>query len=438
MTYLKDSIRTTLVQFFLLAGGMAGGIINARWLGSGGVGVYVLLGLIPTMSFRFGNLGFGSAFSYFLAKQQIRVDWALATLWRLSLGLSSLCCLTLFAISGSRLLPWYDLPVPLILGGLALVPLAFLQNFAQRILAGRLKILNVNTSDLIGNILYLASLAILVISLDAGIPGALGALLISRIAVVSYLLRCIYQEREHPPEPELEPRSSMGLANMWQYGRWNYLIMLNRFLLDWFPVIVLKTVGSNETVGLYSVARTIADKMQTVPNSFSSIIFPYTSGASEDEARQRTNAVTRCFVLIMCAAAIALIVLSEFLITTLYGPAFRESAQVILYLLPTIVFFPLYKFQNTHLAASGHSRIASAPSLLSLPVLVALSVTLIPTRGLTGIAISLSATYTFLTLANLLLYRKYTASRVGEMLLLNHSDLQQIYRLLAKLRARLC
>ncbi|MHC4772879.1 MAG: hypothetical protein ACYS8S_04745, partial [Planctomycetota bacterium] len=48
-----------------------GGVINARWLGPEGVGVYVLLGLIPTITFRFGNLGFGSAFSFFLAKGQI-------------------------------------------------------------------------------------------------------------------------------------------------------------------------------------------------------------------------------------------------------------------------------------------------------------------------------------------------------------------------------
>ena len=68
MSFARDSLRTFIVRFSLIFVNMIGGIINARWLGPEGIGILALFFLIQSFAFRFGNLGFGSGFAFFIAK----------------------------------------------------------------------------------------------------------------------------------------------------------------------------------------------------------------------------------------------------------------------------------------------------------------------------------------------------------------------------------
>lgn len=70
MSFAKFTIQTSMVRVLSIIIGLVAGIINARWLGVEGVGILVLLSLIPNFSFYYGNLGFGSSMAYFLAKKK--------------------------------------------------------------------------------------------------------------------------------------------------------------------------------------------------------------------------------------------------------------------------------------------------------------------------------------------------------------------------------
>ncbi|VAW74831.1 Permease of the drug/metabolite transporter (DMT) superfamily [hydrothermal vent metagenome] len=426
MAYVKDSIRSFLVQIVVLSAGLAGGIINARWLGPEGVGIYVLLGLIPALCFRFGNLGFGSGFSFFLAKKKLALASATRIMLALSLGLALIFGALLTLIWSEPFLPWHDVPVALLYTALALVPLAFMQNYAQRILSGCLRIKEVNISELCGTFTYLAMLVLFVIYLGYGVKGALAALLVSKITIVLFLLSRIYGGSLNTVASESDTTEHSSVTKIWRYGRWNYLILLNRFLVDWFPVLVLKYVSGNESVGLYSVARTIGDRLQTVPNAFSSVIFPYNANSDLEQAKSRTNTTTRIFLFLMTLMAIVLGAMSKFLILLLYGAEYEKSIQAFYLLLPVIVFFPLYKFQNVHISATGKSKMASSVSLIVLPFSILLCMSLIPSFGLLGASAAISTTYIALAALNFMLYRKYTCSGLKEMLVINANDIRKL------------
>lgn len=428
MSFAKESIRTLLVRFSIILFNLVGGIINARYLGATGLGIFTLLATIPSLCFRFGNFGIGSSLSFFVAKKKLSSAHAYTHMWKASIILSLICCCLMIPIRGVKYLPWYDIPTQLYYISLLLIPLAFIQNFLTRIVAGKLQIIELNIADFIGIVSYLLSLFILIIHLNFGILGAIYALIINR-CIVSFVLfvRCppnglaISTTQEKLPETK-----KIKFNKLWEYGKWNYLIMLNRYLLDQLPVFFLKYATTNEAVGLFSIARGVNNKIQIIPDTFATILFPFNAAAEKEQAIQRTNRVTRCFFFLMILITVLLFLFIKPVILIIYGNSYAASVPIFHTLLPVVICFPLYKLQNVHIAATGSSKTASLISIAALPIGVALSFLLIPHHGAVGASSAISITYFFQFMLSILIYGKTTKSSLTEMFLLNLSDLKSI------------
>lgn len=144
MSFAKFTIQTFVVRIFSMATMLIGGIINARWLGVEGVGILVLLTLIPNFSFHYGNLGFGSAIAYFIARKKISTQRSLKIVWLIGSMMSVLSGIIMLAIWRLDFSPLNDISPSLIYLYLPTIPLIFFINYMQRILSGELRITETN------------------------------------------------------------------------------------------------------------------------------------------------------------------------------------------------------------------------------------------------------------------------------------------------------
>lgn len=429
MSFAKESIRTLFVRIIIIVLNLICGIINARWLGATGLGVFTLFAMIPMVCFRFSNLGIGSGLSFFVAQKKLSVKQAMLFMWGGVLVLSLVCCSVMIMIRSFSYFPWYDLPVQSYFLSLVLIPLAFMQNFLTRIIAGKLQIIDLNIADFIGAVNYLLALILFVICFNLGVTGAISALIANRCTVLIILLTRYNKNDVNSSATQVEhlKEERVTFLKLWGYGKWNYLIMLNRYLLDQIPVFVIKYyTTSNEAIGLFSVARGVNGKIQIIPDTFAAILFPFNAASKKTQAVQRTNRVTRSFFSLMIFIVIFLYLFIKPLILLVYGINFIGSVPIFYALLPLIICFPLYKLQNVHIAAVGDSKRASLISITALPLCITLTFLLVPVYGAVGASLAVSTTYLFLFILSIFIYGNITKSSISEMLLLNISDLKFI------------
>jgi O-antigen/teichoic acid export membrane protein len=151
-------------------------------------------------------------------------------------------------------------------------------------------------------------------------------------------------------------------------------------------------------------------------------MFPYNSSIEAHQAKKRTDSVVRNFLLVMSLIASVLFLLSRPFMALLYGAQYQDSVLYFRLILPTLVFFPVYKFQIVHLTSVGLSREATKVSFYSLPIIGVLSFLLIPRMGALGACLSLSLTNFLLALISMYYYLKYTNSTLLEVLKFTDED----------------
>lgn len=438
MSFARDGLRTMIVRIIVIFFNMLAAIINARWLGPEGIGIYALLLLVSSFSFRFGNLGFGSAFAFFIARKRASTRTIIKLAVIISIALSILCPLFVLIIWKHAFSPWNDIHAYLFYISLILIPIMYLKHFSQRILSGQLRIKAINISEVIGSIGYISMLVFLVVFLRLGISGALFAYISSQTIILVYLLYQLRNTGYEIDNPlEIQPPPKKLIAPLWNYGRWNYLIMFTNFFLEELPLILLKYFFTNVIVGLFSVARGLSSKSRVIMiDPFSNVLFPFTAASTEDEAVRRTNTLCRNSMLLMFCLCLFSFLSIGFLIRLFYGEAFVASTLVFYALIPGMFVYPLDKFLVVHVAASGNPKIVFLSRFFVLLASLAFCFLLIPKYNGIGAGLSISATYILITYIDLIIYKKITKSSLCDILILRKEDMiyyNKIYSSIRKL-----
>lgn len=438
MSFLKYSFQTGATRFFLMSVGIISGVIHARWLGPVGLGVFTLLSVIQNFAFRFGNLGFGSSFAFFVAKKKMRSNLAIKYAWAIGLGMSAVMVLILCLIWRWKTSPWHDIFPELFYLSLTTVPLFFINNFLRRILSGQLRITVVNVSQLISTIIYLPLMAVYVVVLKMGVMGAVLALIISQYAVSLYLVICfLYNKRVVAEDSEDIFDDHVSTVSLWRYGRWNYLVMLVNFLLDELPLFFLAYFHSKAVVGFFSMARNLSRKPRLVVDPFSKMLFPFTAASHEIDATRRTNILCRNAIPAMLLMTVLLAIVAKPLIALLYGKDFLNVANVFYAVMPAIVLFPITQFLSVSVAAAGNPKLVFFTSISAVITAVILCPVLIPAFGGLGAAFTVSGIYAVLALSRLAVYAKTTNSRWVDVLVIKKTDLMIYKQVLIKVGLRI-
>ena len=424
MSYTTDTLRTITIRVLVLILSIVGGIINARTLGPEGIGIFSLLLLAGSTSFRFGNLGIGSSLSFFMARRKAPFNELIRFSWLTSLSLSFICIVLLILLWRNTYLPWHDIPPRFFYLSLLLIPLTFVRNFMGRLLMGRLIIRVVNYSELAERISYISLLVLFVMVCGLDLMGTLIAFMISSVIANLYILYGLLKTKgDREPLATSKALNRLALlGNMWKYARWNYLVMLLTFLLQSLPTFFLKYFFANSMVGLFAVSSTISSKTFVVTDSFSEVLFPYSAASDDKSGVRRTNMLCRFFFLWTIIVTLILGIFSRQIIVLIFGSHFQSSTGPFLALLPTLITIPLFKFLNTHIAAVGNSRASFLVMLPGLATGIISSLLFVPPYAAVGAGIAVSTTYFVLFVISLGWYMSLTRSKVSEVLVFGKKD----------------
>ena len=418
MSFAKDSIRTFIVRSTIIGVNITVGIIYARWLGPEGVGTIALFALMHNFALRFGNLGFGSGLSFFIARGKTTGREMLISAFVITGLISLVSSLILIAIWKASFSPWRDMSPEVFYISLFAISPFVLHYFLSMMLSGHLDIKATNISEVIMVSCNIPLVVISVIILKLGIAGALCSNVMSECIVVCYLYSRIKKKKAHGTFPDRKVNRINLLKDIWHYGRWNYLVLFFNFYVGELPIMVLSYFYPYKIVGFFSMGRGLMEKTRILPSSFAQVLFPYTAASEEKVAVNRTNILCRNFMMINSCMIVVLVFVAKPLVVLLYGEAFLPVVPVFYALIPAILLWPLSQFLAVHVAGFGNPKKVLMRSLIALPGCVIACFIFIPIWGAVGAALSVSVAYLILAAVSIYIYKKSTGAQLSEILIL--------------------
>lgn len=438
MSFARSTLQTFFTHIFLIIIGLAGGVIKARWLGVEGVGILALLTIVNSVAFRFGGLGFGSAFAYFLAKEKVSIYRISRLLWLVGGVMSGVSIFMLLLIWRQGFSPWNDIRPILFYVCLTTVPLFFFNNYIRRILSAKLKIKEINVSEVFSKVSNVLFVVILVVIFDLGLVGAILAVVLSVVLSFFYLLLQLNKVAGETVGKENESCTNRAsLLNLWRYCRWNYLIMFANFFIEEFPLIILKNFSPNNIpVGLFSKAIGLGQQSRIVALPIAQMLFPYTATSKSEDATRRTNILCRNTLVVMLLIVVLMMIFIKPLILILYGEAFLPAANVFYALALGIAIWTIGHFLGIHVAASGSPKQVFLVSFITALFAMTICLIMIPRYGAIGAGLSVSAIYLINTSLRLIVYIKFTGATFVEICLPRWTDLEYYKKILRELFIR--
>ncbi len=426
---LRHILQTLGTQVLVLLLGVIGGVLVARILGPSGRGRYALLMMIPNLAFTFGNLGFGSAGTYFLNRGSIARGQVVGSLYAIGIALALLSAAVVLVIHPQRISVWQDLPTLQILIAILTTPFLFLLNFSSRVLLGTGSIGKMN----IGRLLQAGSRVVVVVALvgilSYGVTGAMVAFALSTAIGAAYSASVGLKSVGRPIK-----FSSRFLTHGLSYGLPSFLILLANYLNHNFDVLMVKHYLDNTNVGLYTLVVAWVERLFYLPQSVGAVIFQRVASDEKSGSRALVMKSGRHSLALVVLGALVLSLCGPVLVVGLYGAEFRGSIPALYCLLPAIVMLSLYQVYAVALAADGHPRVGAIASALSFAINFALNTVLIPRMGIVGAGLATTVSYGIMSGIVVTAYKRRYGVSLGEMLVIRKSEIRSsLARLLSHL-----
>ena len=426
--FAKQALLTTGTKIVNLGLGLLISILLARGLGPEGRGIYTLAILFPTLIVTFSNLGLGPATVYYVAQEKypLKNVFGSNTLMSLLLGvIGILAGLLLAAIFPTEIFP--EVPRTTLYLALTLVPLnLFLGQVGTQILLGSRRIKDINTAAILSSLSFLVLLFIAIVSLGAGVQGAVWANVMS--SALMCVLLFIWIRR-------IVGGISLKIARDYlrdalDYGLKTYLGNVIGFLNYRIELFILGFLMPAAALGFYSVAVGLAERLWIVSQSASMLIFPVISAEKDEQKRNEfTPIISRNVLLITLIGAIVLFFLSPWLIVLLYSQSYLPTVQLFRILLPGIVFLSASRVLANDIAGRGKPLLNTYVGGFGLVVQVILNLVLISKIGVAGSAWATSISYTLIFMVRVVVYSRVSGNTYAKIILPQKTDLVLYQRL---------
>lgn len=177
-------------------------------------------------------------------------------------------------------------------------------------------------------------------------------------------------------------------------------------------------------VGQYSAAMTMTTPLGVLAAALAAVLFPalaatHSVGATE-AVQLRLRAVTSIVITVMVGLFIPLAILSELLVTLIWGAKFPQTAWIILFLLPAIVVSTIAVPAVSTVTASSNRGMATSAgaSVVGAAVGVAVWVALVPTGSPVAIPLGFAVgTVVISSIPLVIAWRRYRMTWASEMTL---------------------
>jgi O-antigen/teichoic acid export membrane protein len=188
--------------------------------------------------------------------------------------------------------------------------------------------------------------------------------------------------------------------------------------------LILSSLAGAGAVGLFSVAVNMAQVLWYIPDSVGRILFPRVASSSREDANRVTALACRNTILLTLVASLALFLLGRRIILLLYTESFIDSVRPLFLLLPGIVALSISKVLTKYLSGIGKPYYNSTASILAFVANVPIMYLLVRSHGVGGAAAATSIVYGLHAIMVTAFYLRESGTPPGSTLIPVASDLQ--------------
>jgi O-antigen/teichoic acid export membrane protein len=426
----SDVTGTLGTRVITMGFGLFTGIITARALGPENRGIFTLAALFPASLVTLSKFGQGVASIYFIRKEEEDVSQVASNvLWiALVTGIAlvgiALALRETLLTSVLKGVPMYAL-----LAVLPLAPILLIESYLYGVLQATDRFRVYNTRLLAEAVLTVTGMAVALLLLDLGLPGAFGVAVGIRTFMVCWVVWTI-----HKGSP-LRFRFDFALAKrMFRYGLKSHVQIIASHFHFKAALYLVAYYSSPAQVAFYSIASRLAEHILWLPQSLGLALFPRLASSDEQGAHRMTAMAVRQALVLTAAAALALVMLGEFLITLWYGAEYAAAAEPLPYVAGGIVMMAMYVLLSRNFTSRNKQSINIIAAYIALFGNLGLNIMLIPKMGITGAAIATAVSYSTAAVLLLVFFLRDSGLPLHVVVLPQREDLDTWRRLFGGLK----
>jgi len=431
----KNTAITFLSQILSLGLGIILLIILARVLGPEGKGIYTLIILIPTLAIKLAGLGIEEANVYFTGSKKIPIKNIISNSFILAFSIGLILILLFLGFSNfnffQNFLNSNKINTSYLWLAVLTIPFTFLFVWLNNIFLGREEIIKFNALNIFFVFFQLIAAIFFLIIMKQGVWGAIFSYVLATIVtalIIIFLIKKII-----PTQLSFNKES---LKNGLNYGIKAYLGIIAQFLNYRLSILLIAIFLTPVSVGLYSIAVEIVEKLWLIPMAVATVLFPRVSSVQASQANILTPKVCRHTLFIMPIISFCLAILTYPLVKIFFGSAFLPAVIPLLVLLPGIIAFSGVRILLADLFGRGKPEIGMWAGFTSLAVNILLNIFLIPKWGIVGAAFASTIAYILTILIVINAFTKISKNSWLEVLLIKKQDFQDYKRIFVKIREK--
>ncbi|MCD6385644.1 oligosaccharide flippase family protein [Candidatus Sumerlaeota bacterium] len=415
----------TQVSIVIISG--IAGIIIARRLHPEGYGAFRLVLLANTLSLNLTNLGLSIANTYFIGKDPRRLSEA----HTISVFLAFIFTITLLALVTLvgdiiRNLFFKDIPIPYLLIAIGLLPFSLYYAIWTGILIGLGRIILLS----IFNLSYQFTQALCFIVLLVVFKQGLSAIIISwatiqvlAVFVMLYILR-------HRFGKVFAPLNFSLLKRFIKFGFTAYFGNVASNLLTRVDTLIVSNILGVASVGLYSLAGTLAEKLWLLPASMEKASYSKVIAADKDEAVFLIQKILRNTLFLTLLGGGVVFIFASFIIRFLYGAEYVLSAGVLrIFLVGVVLFGGCRIFAMYFTGFKGKPQIPTAIAWVMFAINATLCYLLTRRYAIWGAASATAYSYFVMFLIYTTLFVKDSGIKsLHSLFIINKDDLRNYWR----------
>lgn len=277
-----------------------------------------------------------------------------------------------------------------LLAALALVPNVLWQTVSG-VLLGLARVRLWNYIQILPPVLTVVGMAVLVVVLDGGVAGAVGAWAAANAVTAVVALAAAHRAWRPADIPNVVDPVSRALARFAITMGAVQVVNLVSYRAELF---ILRRFESLADVGIYSIAMQAAEAMWLVAGALATAV---TAPAVHETERRAAQLIARSglrALLLTAGVAVVVAAAAPFLIPVLFGDDFSDSVEPLWVLLPGVVAYAPVTVLVVYLSVRrGRPRLSLAVSVVAMVVTTASAFAFIPSWGTTGAALASTLGY---------------------------------------------
>jgi O-antigen/teichoic acid export membrane protein len=389
MRLLEDFGGTLVTVFAKMGFGVLIGIITARTLGPAARGIFSLVSTFPASITTLTKFGQAQATIYFIRREKEDVSIVASTAVWFGLGTGALLVAAVLLFH-EQILSTVLRGVPLwaLVAICPMIPILLMESYLYGVLQATDRFRVYNTRLLGESVIALVLMAVVLVGLKLGLPGALGVSVALNVVMLGWVFWTI-----HKDTPLRFVFDRALFRRMFRYGMKSHLQIIASHFNFKAGVYLCSYYLSPSEVAFYAIGAKFAEQMMSLPQSLGLAMFPRLAGMTEDRVHAMTAAACRQTLVVTIACALGLTLAGRLAIVTLYGAAYEPAAVPLVWIAWGIVMMSMYVLLSRDFTARDRQVINVIAAYVALGGNIGLNVWLIPRYGIEGAAMGTSISY---------------------------------------------